>query len=114
MTAEYFVATLVEYYGEYRPIAHKVVLEYAKKQYTEEELDILLRRVILEYSGQYKYPPDVAILEGIKVVINGETYGDMIGYERQERLQIGTVVEENGPFDPTPIFERLYEKFDKK
>jgi len=75
MTADNFLAYVEGYYGRYpRPAQRKTVAAYLAR-YTERELGVLSRRLILEYSGQFRFTPDVAVLEDVARKINAETDG---------------------------------------
>jgi hypothetical protein len=60
-----FVKAMEGYYGAYRPAVRKAVAGYTARL-PEWFLDRLYQTVIRGYSGEYKYTPDVAILERFK------------------------------------------------
>jgi len=67
MTAQRFIKELEGYYGEYeREATRKYVLDYVSKNYSDRSRDRLFKRLLLDYSGQFKATPDIAILEEIK------------------------------------------------
>ncbi len=74
---------LVEgYYGKYERTAQKnIIRQYLVEKYAPgcEQLDALYKRLLLEYSGQFRYAPDIAILEGIRRQLNTEVDGWRIG-----------------------------------
>jgi hypothetical protein len=66
MTVDKFVTMVEEYYGKYeRPAVRKIVTRYLAKL-GENFLDRLYQKLVLGYSGQYRYTPDVAILDKYK------------------------------------------------
>ena len=87
MTTRECLKMIESYYGRYeRAVVKETVVDYLG-QFRETELEILYQRLILDYSGQYKYTPDVAILEDIKKQINEEqrnkVEGILIGTDRE-------------------------------
>lgn len=63
MTPEKFVATIEGYYGKYdMPLRRAMVLQYMG-QYNQEEIDKIFDRVVRTYSGQYRFAPDIAVIE---------------------------------------------------
>ena len=80
-----FVALIESYYGKYeRPAQKDIVQQYLLEKYGEygegiygesKELDVLYKRTLLEYSGKFRYAPDIAILEDIRRQVNAETDG---------------------------------------
>jgi len=87
MTTRECLKMIESYYGRYeRAVVKETVVDYLG-QFRETELEILYQRLILDYSGQYKYTPDVAILEDIKKQINEEQRNKvesiLIGTDRQ-------------------------------
>ena len=73
-----FMALIEGYYGKYdRPAQKDIVRQYLILKYGTEskELDVLYKRTLLEYSGKFRYAPDIAILEGIRRQVNAETDG---------------------------------------
>ena len=77
-----FMALIEGYYGKYdRPAQKDIVRQYLSLKYGTEskELDMRYKRTLLEYSGKFRYAPDIAILEGIRRQLNAETDGWRIG-----------------------------------
>ena len=73
-----FMALIEGYYGKYeRPAQKDIVRQYLILKYGDEskELDVLYKRTLLEYSGKFRYAPDIAILEDIRRQVNAETDG---------------------------------------
>ena len=69
-----FIDLIEAYYGKYeRPEIRKVVLAYLNITYSEKRLDALYHALIRSHTGQYRYTPDVAIMEKAKVHIDRET-----------------------------------------
>ena len=72
MTAQGFVAYVEGYYGRYqRPAQKQTVVAYLSR-FGEQDLSLISRRLILDYSGQFRFTPDVAILEGIARKLDAE------------------------------------------
>jgi len=87
MTAHECLKMIESYYGRYeRRTVKETVFDYLG-QFRDPELEILYQRLILDYSGQYKFTPDVAVLEDIKKRINEEQRnkvdGNLIGTDRR-------------------------------
>lgn len=80
-----FMALVENYYGKYERPAQKDIVrqylieKYGMRQIDSEELDALYKRLLLEYSGKFRYAPDIAILEGIRRQLNVEVNGWRIG-----------------------------------
>ena len=74
MTAEEFLEQAKGYYGEYRAGAYPYILGYLRR-YSERQLEELWKQTLLEYSGQYRYPPDIAILESAAQSLDKEALG---------------------------------------
>jgi len=77
-----FMALVESYYGKYERKGQKdIVQQYLIEKYSpdREALDALYKRLLLEYSGKYRYAPDIAILEGIRRQLNTETDGWRLG-----------------------------------
>ena len=73
-----FMALIENYYGKYEREGKKdIVRQYLILKYGTEskELDVLYKRTLLEYSGKFRYAPDIAILEGVRRQLNAETDG---------------------------------------
>ena len=89
MNVMQFMALIEGYYGKYdRPAQKDIVRQYLIEKYSDavvtkhgggKELDVLYKRTLLEYSGKFRYAPDIAILEGIRRQVNAETDGWRIG-----------------------------------
>ena len=85
MNVMQFMALIEGYYGKYdRPAQKDIVQQYLLEKYGEygegiygesKELDVLYKRTLLEYSGKFRYAPDIAILEDIRRQLNAETDG---------------------------------------
>ena len=92
MTTDKFVTMVEEYYGKYeRPAVRKIVTRYLSKL-GESFLDRLYQKLVLEYSGQYRYTPDVAILERYKKEVwremdNGVPHVKRLEGQRDEAQQ---------------------------
>jgi hypothetical protein len=87
MNAEAFVKNIEGYYGKYEmPLRRAMVLEYMA-QYEPAEVDKIFDRVIRTYSGQFRFAPDIAVIEKaiaeyneeMKVHVGGEKLA--IGYK---------------------------------
>ncbi len=92
MTANKCLKMIEAYYGKYeRVLVRETIFDYLQ-QFQQAELEILYHRLTHEYSGQFKYPPDVAILEDIKRKINEEERdkidGHPIGTNRRHPARI--------------------------
>ena len=80
-----FMALIENYYGKYERSAQKDIVrqylieKYGMRQIDKKELDALYKRLLLEYSGKFRYAPDIAILEGVRRQLNGEVDGWSIG-----------------------------------
>jgi len=106
MTASAFVHGVEDYYGPYpRPAVRTIVLEYLIA-FRPEELDELFKYVILNYSGQYRYTPDVAILEVAKKAINA-TRAEKIGVRKRKVLSDPSDNEELIAFDAKAILQAI-------
>lgn len=95
MTASKFLKMIEAYYGKYERLTVKETVFDYLGQFREAELEILYQRLILDYSGQYKFTPDVAVLEDVKKRINEEQWhkvsGNLIGTNRR---RLGIISEE--------------------
>lgn len=61
---EKFVSVIESYYGKYStPEKKKIILKYIMGKYPEEVLDELLKKIVRNFSSQYKSPPDIAMIE---------------------------------------------------
>ena len=87
MNTEAFVKNIEGYYGKYEmPLRRAMVLEYMA-QYEPAEVDKIFDRVIRTYSGQFRFAPDIAVIEKaiaeyneeMKVHVGGEKLA--IGYK---------------------------------
>jgi len=74
MTIPEFIGQAQGYYGRYRAGALAHVQHYLA-QYRDYELDALWRRVLLDYSGRWGYPPDIAIIEEAARVLDRDSPG---------------------------------------
>ena len=82
MNVHPFLDLVESYYGKYERAAQKgIVRQYLILKYgtDSDDLDALYKRLLLEYSGKYRYAPDIAILEGIRRQLNVEIDGWRIG-----------------------------------
>jgi len=73
-----FMALVESYYGKYERKAQKdIVQQYLIEKYSpdREALEALYKRLLLEYSGKFRYAPVIAILEGIRRQLNVEVDG---------------------------------------
>lgn len=94
MTREQFLQLLEAYYGKYARPAQKAAVYQYLAQLAESCLPTLYRRLLLEYSGQFHFTPDVAILEGTRRKIDAEPNG----WPAPPRLPL--------PEDPEPAADR--------
>lgn len=63
MNADAFVKNIEGYYGKYEmPLRRAMVLEYIGR-YEPGEIDKIFDRVVRTYSGQYRFAPDIAVIE---------------------------------------------------
>jgi hypothetical protein len=63
MNADVFVKNIEGYYGKYEmPLRRAMVLEYLGR-YEPGEIDKIFDRVVRTYSGQYRFAPDIAVIE---------------------------------------------------
>ncbi len=70
MTAQRFVEEVERYYGPYeRRTTRKYVLDYISKTYSDRFRNRLFKRLLSDFSGQFKITPDIAILEELKAKI---------------------------------------------
>lgn len=74
MTLQQFLTECQNYYGKYRAGALAHVQHYLS-QYRDYEFDALWKRVLLDYSGRWNYPPDIAILEEAARVLDKDSPG---------------------------------------
>lgn len=73
MKREAFVSMLEGYYGAYpRPAVREAVALYLR-DYGEDDLDVLMREILLTYSGQYRHTPDIAVMEKARETWNART-----------------------------------------
>jgi len=75
MTREQFIQLVEAYYGRYERPAQRATVQQYLERFPESCCPTLYKRLILEYSGQYRFTPDVAILEDIKRKIDAEPTG---------------------------------------
>ena len=65
MTAVEVIKAFQSYYGKYNPVVARMVLEYLDG-INEDKLELLFRVVLMDYSGQYHYPPDVSVIDSAR------------------------------------------------
>lgn len=90
MNAKQFVIEVEAYYGKYdRPSVKAAVLGYAEGI---GDLQGLYDRLVLEFSGEYRYVPDVAVIQRVARVRRTEDvdgvfrHGRRIGHMDGERF----------------------------
>ena len=67
MTAQRFIEEVEHYYGNYaRSATRKQVFDYVSKTFSDRFRDRLFKRLLLDFSGQFKVTPDIAIFEEVK------------------------------------------------
>lgn len=102
MKHEAFLSMLEGYYGSYpRPVLKESVARYIA-DFIEADLDVLMRELLLTYSGQYRHTPDIAVMEKAKQEINSRSSTKRIGQkldsslllEDMAQLTSGEIVEE--------------------
>ncbi len=95
MTVAEFVSQAQGYYGRYRPGALAHVSHYLA-QYRDYELDALWKRVLLDYSGRWNYPPDIAVIEEAARTLDHDSPGySRLAWKPQEApVQIPEVTED--------------------
>lgn len=85
MTVNEFVDSMEGYYGKFddatRPMKVILITEYLKK-YNNRELDKIFDRLVKRYSGQFRFTPDISIIEDTVEEINKE-YEGKVGGERK-------------------------------
>jgi hypothetical protein len=115
MSAKQFMQKIVAYYGKYQPPAKgDIVGQYVAKTYSEADLDLLFREVLLEVSSQYKTPPDVAMLELIRRKWNKENYLDeRIGRRQVKQIPESTEEVQDYREQIVDMFRKLEEKYKK-
>ena len=96
MTAISFVRAIEGYYGAYRKAGIRVLVAKYLTKYSEDELDVLIDRVLLEYSGQYKHTPDIAIFQKTAQGINKEVHGWIKDKQVLQIAEEGRVTNEEG------------------
>ena len=74
MTVTEFIKQAQAYYGDYRPGALAHVQGYLQR-YKGYQLDALWRQVLVDYSGRWNYPPDIAILEEAARILDKNSPG---------------------------------------
>lgn len=107
-----FMALIESYYGKYERSAQKdIVRQYLILKYGTEskELDVLSNRILLEYSGKFRYAPDIAILEDIRRQLNAETDG-----WRVEGLKLLPPGDRRTPQEMAVGLQEILEKLTKK
>lgn len=79
MKHEAFLNLLEGYFGKYpRPALRDAVARYIS-DYIEADLDVLMKELLLTYSGQYRHTPDIAVMEKAKAEINSRSSIKRIG-----------------------------------
>ena len=58
-----FIKHIEAYYGKYEQTKKKYVEAYIRKNYKENDLSKIFNLIVESYSGQYKYTPDINIIE---------------------------------------------------
>lgn len=73
MTHDRFLQAVEGYYGAYpRAIQKEMVAQYVKTTYGEDDLETLLRQLLMTYSSQYRHTPDIEVMERTKRAWNDE------------------------------------------
>jgi hypothetical protein len=94
MTVGEFIGQAQGYYGKYRPgaLAH---IQHYLVQYRDYQLDALWRRVLLDYSGRWNYPPDIAVLEEAARNLDKDSpgYSELAWKPRRTALELPEVTE---------------------
>ena len=80
MTADAFIKAVEAYYGPYPREAVKRATARYLTDFAPEQLDMIFRNLLLDFSGQYKHTPDIAVIEGVRKDI-----GTTIAYSWLER-----------------------------
>lgn len=74
MTMQEFIVQLEGYYGEYRPAVKPVVIQWIRSQSPSgRELGRLFAELVKTQTGQYRTPPDVAIMRPLLSQIKAES-----------------------------------------
>ena len=77
-----FISAIENYYGNYSTPEKKLIMtEFIMDNVSEDELETLFKKIILNISSQYKTPPDVAMLAGLfedKIEIQANNIWDEI------------------------------------
>ncbi len=99
MTAEKFMDDIQEYYGvDYRPGLHRDKIFTYLEGKSERYLDFLFDIVILNFSGQYRTLPDVAIYEKLSRDVYDEI--DKYNLKLKQDLSRKALPEETGEIIP--------------
>jgi hypothetical protein len=91
MNCDEFIRNVEGYYGRYELPLRRALVQTYIKDYNEEELSKIFDRLTLTYSGQFRFAPDIAIIDKAVQDINEELKnkvgGDrlMIGYRPQPK-----------------------------
>ncbi len=89
MTYTEFMRGLAKYYGPYEsPKKAEMVDHYLKDEFIEGELAALLDQIYRSYSGQFKYTPDIAIIEKAKENHNRAGYAIGKGRARDSYFKL--------------------------
>ncbi|MBA7524284.1 hypothetical protein ES705_16421 [subsurface metagenome] len=88
MTHKSAINLLEGYYGTYeRELTKGMIYNYLEEEFTEGELEIIMDRVIKGYTGQFRFTPDIHIIEQFKDGYNEEQRnkvdGKTIGNRRE-------------------------------
>ena len=75
MKHERFMIEIEGYYGEYqRKETRNAVYLYIRNRYTEKFLGKLYKQVLISYSGQFHYAPDICIVQKAAKDITRDDY----------------------------------------
>lgn len=103
MTVDGFVSYIEGYYGRYQRPAQKQTVAAYLARFNDYQLSALSRRLIMDYTGQYRFTPDVAILEGIARKIDAEGWGE-------PRKALPSLPEEDDGGKAASAFDELVDK----
>ena len=85
MKAEEFIKNVEGYYGKYELPLRRALVQTYIKDFNEDELAIVFDRLTLTYSGQFRFAPDIAIIDKAVQEINEELRNKVGG----DKLMIG-------------------------
>ena len=92
MTHKSAIKLLEGYYGAYeRDLTKGMIYDYLQGEFTEDELEIIMDRIVKGYTGQFRFTPDIHIIEKFKTEYNDEQDGLVGGVRiggRRQRLRI--------------------------